>query len=140
MDREHRKTGTRTSFALNGTHGLCVGDLNGDGRKDLVADSILGPMFANSVVWFQTPSAGQSFQRQIITKGGADGRPHYLEFADVNADGRGDILLGDSQIGIFSWWEQSSGGEWIKHIIAKEAGATNIRAGDVNGDGKLDII
>jgi len=123
---------------LNGTHGLCVGDINGDGRKDLIADSIMGPSFANSVLWFQTPDGGQKFQRHILTKSGADGRPHYLDFADINADGKGDVLLGDSQGGTFTWWEQNT--EWKKHLVAKEPGATNIRAADINHDGKLDVV
>jgi prepilin-type N-terminal cleavage/methylation domain-containing protein len=128
---------------LNGIHGLCVGDIDGDGRKDLISDSILGPSFPNSLVWFQAPKRGESlFQRHVVTKDGADGRPHYLDFADLNVDGRGDVLLGDSKGGTFSWWEQSANPDasWIKHRIAQENGATNLRAADVNGDGVLDVV
>src|SRR4029450_5680862 len=83
-----------------------------------------------------------SFQRHVITKGGADGRPHYLDFADVNADGRGDVLVGDSGGGTFTWWEQGARVDqpWSKHPIAKENGATNIKAADVNRDGVPDGV
>jgi hypothetical protein len=121
---------------LNGTHGLAVGDVNGDGVADLIADSIIGPSFPNSVVWFQMPSG----ERHIVAQNSADGRPHYLDFADINADGRGDILLGDSQGGTFTWWEQQKERAWLKHLIAKEPGATNIRPADINHDGKLDVV
>ena len=128
---------------LNGIHGLWTGDVNGDGTKDLIADSIMGPLFPRSLAWFQTPPRGDSaFKRHVITNGGADGRPHYLDFADLNGDRRGDVLVGDSGGGTFTWWEQGiSGGQpWTKRPIAKENGATNIKAGDVNQDGATDVV
>lgn len=128
---------------LNGTHGLWVGDVDGDGRHDLIANSISGPAFSNSVVWFRTPARGQSvFSRHVVTKSGADGRPHYLEFGDVDRDGRGDILLGDSGGGTFTWWQRpaASSESWTKHLIAREPGATNLKLADVDGDGKPDVV
>lgn len=44
--------------------------------------------------------------------------------------------------GTFTWWEHGANADqpWTKHSIAKESGATNIQAADVNGDGKLDAV
>lgn len=128
---------------INGIHGLWIGDVNRDGAVDLISDSIMGPFFPKSLVWFEAPARGQNtFKRHVITKGDADGRPHYLDFADMNRDGRGDVLLGDSGGGTFTWWEnpKNSDEAWIKHQIAKENGATNVKAADVNDDGKLDAV
>ena len=128
---------------FNGIHGLWTGDVNGDGAKDLFANSIMGPLFPKSLAWFETPAKGErSFKRHVITQGGADGRPHYLDFADLNGDGRGDLLLGDSGGGTFTWWERGASTDqpWTKHTIAKENGATNLKAADVNGDGKPDVV
>ena len=128
---------------LNGIHGLWTGDINADGAQDLVAGSIMGPLFPKSLAWFETPARGvASFNRHVITKGNADGRPHYLDTADLNGDGRTDVLLGDSGGGTFTWWENPGRSDqfWTKHQIAKENGATNLRAADVDRDGKVDVV
>lgn len=126
---------------LNGIHGLAVGDVNRDGAPDVIATSISGPSFPNSVAWLELapPRAGM---RHLVTKAGADGRPHYLDFADLNRDGRGDVLLGDSGGGTFTWWERNADAAlpWTRHLIATEKGATNLRAADVNGDGTPDAV
>ncbi len=128
---------------FNGTHGLWTGDINGDGRPDLVLDSIEGPTFPKSLAWFETPKRGsKSFARHIITQGGADGRPHYLDVADLNRDGRPDLLVGDSGGGTFTWWEQGAKADhpWTRHLIASDPGATNLRAADINRDGIPDVV
>ncbi len=125
---------------LNGIHGLHAADVNGDGRTDVIADSISGPDFPNSLAWFDLAAPGGP-RREVVTRAGADGRPHYLDFADIDGDGQGDILLGDSGGGTFTWWKRGAAGEpWTKHRIAQERGATNLRAVDVDRDGRIDVV
>lgn len=129
---------------LNGIHGLLTGDIDGDGVTDLVANSILGPHFANSIVWYPGTQGirKETAKRQLITHGRAVGRPHYLDVADLNGNGQNEVLLGASAGGTFTRWQRNSTvpQEWTRYTIANEAGATNIRAADVNGNGRLDVV
>ncbi len=129
---------------LNGIHGLCAADIDGDGKKDLISDSIMGPAFPKSLVWFnggkQLPR--DATLRHVITHVGADGRPHYLEVADLDGDGLSELLLGDSGGGTFTFWKRKADLQqpWTKHLIAKENGATNIRAARINRDSMIDVV
>lgn len=130
---------------LCGIHGLWTGDINRDGIEDLIAGSVEGPFFPRSMAWFQTSDSRDgnvSIKRRIITRNGAGGRPHYLGFSDLNGDGQGDVLLGDSGDGIFSWWQQGTDPDqpWTRHQIAAEKGATNIRAARIDGNNSMDVV
>jgi len=130
---------------LHGVHGLWRGDVNRDGSIDLLADSFAGPHLESSLAWFALPNSQQlapEISRRLISEGKATGRPHYMDFADVDGDGRGDVLLGASSEGSFTWWQQPAdlATPWKRHIIAWQDGATHPRAADLNGDGMPDVI
>lgn len=75
------------------------------------------------------------FKAQEIDQ--AVGIGYGLALADVNGDGRTDILLADKDIIV---WYQNP--EWKKHIIAErltEKDHVCIAARDINGDGKCEI-
>jgi hypothetical protein len=140
---------------INGVHGLLKGDVDGDGRFDLLANSAqpVGP-FPESAVWLKVPTdphSAASWARHVFADRDAPGLSHYLGFGDVNGDGRPDIAMGakggnqaDSIEGAqFAWWEATPDPTkpWKKHLLAThEGGATNIQQADVNGDGRIDFI
>ncbi len=140
---------------LNGIHGLLKGDLDGDGRPDLIANSAQPlPPFPNSAAWLrvpQPPHRAAHWERQIFAAGDAPGLSHYFGVGDVNGDGRPDISLaakGGPQAAAgsgewFAWWEAPPDPTmpWLKRqIAAGQPGATNIQPADVNGDGRTDFI
>lgn len=140
---------------VNGIHGLMVGDVDGDGRTDLVANSAqpTGP-FSDSLVWYRVPAQpaqAKTWHRHVIADHDAPGLSHYLGVGDVNGDGRTDVAsaakggptakpgTGDW----FAWWEAPADPTKVfkKHLIAvDQPGATNILMADVNNDRKIDFI
>ncbi|MEM7011831.1 MAG: FG-GAP-like repeat-containing protein [Verrucomicrobiota bacterium] len=115
---------------VDGVHGLATGDLNGDGRDDLIAANINGirPL---SISWYD----GVSKSRQFIHDSNAGSRPHYLAVADLNGDEKMDIVSGAGDA--FAWYR---GPDWNREVIDEKAGATNVAVADVNGDGKPDVL
>jgi hypothetical protein len=138
---------------LNGIHGLLTGDVDQDGRIDLIANSAqpVDTLFPESLVWLPVPKdprSAKNWPAHPFADKDAPGLTHYLGFGDVNGDGRPDAATGakgrPSPAGnFFAWWEapQDRTKPWKKHLIAeKQIGATNIQPGDVNGDGMADFI
>ena len=140
---------------VHGIHGLIKGDVDRDGRIDLLATSAQPkPPFPESLAWFRVPTNPKSADRwqcNVFAKNDAAGLTHYLGFGDVNNDGRPDAATGakggpTARPGTgnwFAWWEAPQNPEdtWKKHRIANDQfGATNIHPADVNNDGKMDFI
>ncbi len=138
---------------LNGIHGLLQGDVDGDGRADLLANSAqpVDTPHPESLAWFRLPRQaveGETWTPHIFARGDAPGLTHYLGLGDVNGDGRADACTGakgmPSDAGDwFAWWEAPADPTepWRKHLIARDqTGATNIFPVDLNGDGRCDFL
>ncbi len=145
----------RIDTEVIGTHGLLKGDVDADGRLDLLANSGQPRgRYPNSLVWLRIPEkprTAESWKRFVFAEGDAPGLSHYLGFGDVNGDGRPDAASAakggpSAQPGTgdwFAWWEAPKDPRkvWKKHLISdKQPGATNIHPADVDGDGKIDFI
>jgi hypothetical protein len=140
---------------VNGVHGLLKGDVNGDGKMDLIANSgqPVGT-YQNSAVWLEVPKKphqAKEWIRHVFADKDAPGLSHYLGFGDVNGDGRADISMGSKggpsdksgQGEWFAWWEAGADPTkpFKKHKLpGRHPGATNIQQADVNGDGLTDFV
>lgn len=128
------------------THGYGFGDINGDGRPDLLTKD----------GWFEQPAdtkEDQVWNAHPIpfAPPGARGGSFMLVY-DVNGDGRNDVITGHDAHGYgFSWYEQKADGTFIDHLLM---GKTNeesphgvkfsqlhaMQLADVDGDGVLDVV
>lgn len=140
---------------IDGIHGLLQGDVDRDGRPEVIANSAQPKgAFPNSAVWLKAPAKlaeANRWERNVFARGDAPGLSHYFGFGDVNGDQRPDIALAakggpQAEAGTgewFAWWEQPADatGPWQRHLIGnRHPGATNIHPVDVNRDGKTDFI
>lgn len=137
-----------------GTHCLITGDVNQDGRLDLIANSGRAESetkFHDSLAWLEVPknpATASQWVRHIFADKDAPGGSHYTGIADMNGDGRPDISCGAKggegfpRGEWFAWWQQPAEptGVWEKHMLAEnQPGATNIHPVDLNGDGQIDF-
>lgn len=140
---------------ISGTHCLITGDVNQDGKRDLIANSGRSEKetdYPESIVWLETPAnphTAKKWTRHVFSDKDAPGGSHYMGFGDVNGDKRPDIACAakgtDGFTGgqWFAWWEQPKdlNGSWTKHLLARnEVGATNILPADLDGDGNTDYF
>ena len=119
------------------SEGADVADFNHDGHKDVCAGPYLwmGPEFKEKVAYFQ-PAAepynpGKSYS------------DYFLSYThDFNADGWADILVYSWPGKDASWFENPQGkpGHWTKHVLLDIADNESPSIGDMNGDGKPELI
>ncbi len=110
-------------------------DVNGDGHVDIVSASY----FSRRFVWNQNPGKGKGEWKEHAIETGYSTEFFFL--VDVDNDGRARELL--PQYGQASaplaWYEAKNGG-FVKHVVSPKSYGHGIGLGDVNGDGRNDIL
>ncbi len=128
------------------THGYGFGDINGDGRNDILTKD----------GWFEQPTntnedSNWTFHQTPFGPKGARGGSHMLVY-DVNADGRNDVITSYDAHGYgFGWFEQNTDGSFTEHKIMGSTPEENphgvkfsqlhsMALVDIDGDGILDVV
>ena len=129
---------TYSAGAGSRPRGIAVGDVNGDGRPDLVTAND-----GNGTAGVLLGQAGGGFAAVSTYSTGANSYPISIAVADVNGDSRPDLVTANNNntgtVGVLLG--QASGG--FAAVNAYSTGGVypfSIAVGDVNGDGRLDLI
>jgi len=130
--------------SFTGGVSVAAGDVNGDGKADIAVGAGAGGgpnvKVFSGVNLGPTPTLLQNFMAYDTSfSGGVN-----VALADLNGDGRADIITGAGQGGgphvkVFSGVDGSVLGSFLA-TSASTTGGVRVAAADVNGDGRLDIV
>ncbi|MFI5192755.1 MAG: FG-GAP-like repeat-containing protein [Chitinophagales bacterium] len=133
--------GTKTDYASgNGSIGISIADMNGDGKPDLIISSGNSGIFS---IFLNTTSSAGNISFAAKKDYSLLSHPDNITTADLDNDGKPDLITSNfsgNSISIFR--NTSTGGVLSLGPEIDYAVGSNpdyVSAGDLDGDGKLDL-
>ncbi len=121
----------------SGPGGMAVGDIDRDGRPDVVSDGY----------WLRQPAPADMLDGNNWTRYNFASWPagSSVSIADINNDGRDDISVAVAEVGTgeFAWFEAPENPltqSWVRHTIDIVDDVHRHHLVDMNNDGELDIV
>jgi hypothetical protein len=131
------------------TPSVAIGDLNGDGKPDVVAANFDSNGNNGRVsIFFQDPANPGTFRARVDFPAGA--QPQAVRIRDVNGDGLPDLVVanqgpgsdgtGSSGVSVLLQDPGHRGSFLAPVTYATQGGPIDVAVADLNGDGKPDLV
>ena len=117
----------------DGPSGIAAGDVDGDGRPDLVACSTGG---AGAISLLRNRGDG-TFERHDFPAGGG---ARFCALGDLDGDGRPDLVLSYTTDARIAVAHNTGGGFAAPVFYASRRAPNNLALADLDGDGRLDVV
>lgn len=108
-------------------------DVNGDGRMDYIT----GGWFGKTLVWKENPGNDQEWKEHIIA---TPGNIETTRSWDLDGDGVPEIIPNTPNDPLIIYRHNKATGEFTAHKIHDRISGHGLGFGDVNGDGRVDIV
>lgn len=111
---------------------VAYGDFDGDHRSELVLEAA-----GNQILFWATDRHGGFVQSRAPDRAAGDS---LLGAADLNGDGREDLLFLDPVLRKLTVWRMNGANRQAQQTYATAAGATLAAIGDFDGDLRIDLM
>ena len=121
-----------------------VGDLNKDGRTDIVLSPSELQGGTYRIAWYEAPADPKGRWTEHVIDSSVETVVHGLAVADMNNDGELDVVAASMQQGkapqeVRVYINGGKGLKWTKQVVAT-TGSHNIRVADLRNDGRFSIF